>query len=194
MDKKIKFAFLADKNDLVRRECPECAKLSAKVVFLKSIEAVKKRLGLIDSFRDKKLEKAILQVSFLGVIFALDAYGRDLSEDYPQIFSAKAKNIFRNFKSLSIMLRNEFKISPEELIGSEGAKILNNFFQVRHIYEHNKEMDDYIDNLPYTTHSRGRKYTPDKVRILKFLDVLAETGAKIEERARKLRKQLTRDK
>ena len=94
----------------------------------------------------------------------------------------KPKNLFQNLESLSDALK-KLGVSLEKLVGKNEMEILNKFFQVRHIYEHNMGVvdDDFIRKVPDSHQLKGHKYPLDKSEIIIFLDVLSKTGKKIEE-------------
>jgi hypothetical protein len=165
--------------------CPDCGRLNASVVFSKSIEVSKKQLNLIESIADLEFElkEAILKGTISGGISAFDAFGKALRKSYPSILPNKQKNLFQNLEALSEALQKHLSLSLEGIIGRKEAEILNRLFQVRHIYEHNMGVidDDFVKKVPSSHHLKGRKYSLDESEIQNFLDILSETGKRIEE-------------
>ena len=171
--------------------CPDCGRLNALVVFSKSIEVSRKQLSLIESIADleSELKEAIFRDSISGGISAFDAFGKALRKSYPSILPNKPKNLFQNLKALSKMLQQHLSLSLGDIIGKKEAEILNRLFQVRHIYEHNMGVidDDFVKKVPNNHHLKGRKYPLDKSEIQNFLDILGETGKRIEENLEKVK-------
>jgi hypothetical protein len=164
--------------------CPDCCRLNAAVVFEKSIEVAKKKLGLVDSVESEALKEGLLEDALSAGISAFDAFGKALREHHTGILPDKPRNLFQNLKALCQVMTDTFGIQLHDLIVQEKAKVMNKMFQVRHIYEHNAGVvdADFIKNVPPGGYIEGRKYALQKNEILIFLDALAETGKKIEEK------------
>lgn len=164
--------------------CPDCNRLNASVIFVKSVEVAKKRLLLLDSIEDDSLKEAVLKDSLSGGISAFDAFGKGLREHHVGIFPDKPRNLFQNLKVLEDTLQKNLSFSIESAIGTEKLKILRRLFQVRHIYEHNLGVidKDFVSNIPEYAHMEGRKYPLDKEEISTFLAILKETGIIIEKK------------
>lgn len=162
--------------------CPDCGRLNASVIFVKSVEVAEKRLLLVDSVGGDDLKEAVLKDSLSGGISSFDAFGKVLRIHRPDIFPDKPRNLFQNLKALELCLQGKFGRSLDDLLGIEEAKIMKTFFQVRHIYEHNMGVvdDDFISNVPSYAHMKGRKYPLNRGEIAKFLSVLRNVGLKIE--------------
>jgi hypothetical protein len=163
--------------------CPDCEHINAFAVFSKSIEVSKKRLKLTEILdpSDKTLIEAVKEDALSGGISSFDAFGKALRNRYPNKLSSRSRNLFQNIIALSDCLKKSCGKSLSDLIGNREFDLLLDWFQVRHIYEHNMGVvdDDFIKHVPTKKHLKGRKHPLDIEEIRKFLHVLEITGDKI---------------
>jgi uncharacterized Zn finger protein (UPF0148 family) len=161
--------------------CPDCGRLNALVVFIKSIETAQKRLNLLKlkDIADENMKQSILKDALSEGVSSFDAFGKALRLKYPDIFPKKPKNLFQNLRVLSEILLKYCKKSIRDILGDINYELLDKVFQVRHIYEHNMGVidDEFVHKLPALSRMLGRKYSLDENEINKFLKILVETGS-----------------
>ncbi len=162
--------------------CPDCSRLNALTIFLKSMEVIKKQLFLIDGVSEEELKESILKDCVASAVSAFDGFGKALREHYPSVLPDKPRNLFQNLKALSDAFADGLSMPLADLIGSTEYGVLNTLFQVRHLYEHNMGVVDesFVKNIPCASDLLGRKYILNRADVNVFLIILAESGQKID--------------
>ncbi|MFA5839867.1 MAG: hypothetical protein WC890_04330 [Candidatus Margulisiibacteriota bacterium] len=168
--------------------CPDCGKLNALLMFMKSIEVAHKRLRLIDSLdsSNDEMKCALLEDALSGGVSAFDAFGKVLWAKYMGCSSCKVKNLFQNLELLSKELVSICDKSLMNIIGQDDLHVLTKMFQLRHVFEHNMGVIDdcFIKKVPELSHLHGRKYLLKKEEIEGFLNVLSKASPLIYEAIR----------
>jgi len=152
-------------------KCPDCNKMNAFLMFDKSIEVTKKQYAFISKSELPKEDVEFILSSVLsGCVSAFDALGKEIVRQNVSLFSNQPKNLFQKIKVLNDKL--------DDLIKNEHTNydFLIEYFQVRHIYEHNMGVidEDFIKNIPGYDNQFGRKYTLHSNNILKFINAIEE--------------------
>jgi len=152
-------------------KCPDCNKMNAFLMFDKSIEVTKKQYAFISKSELPKEDVEFILSSVLsGCVSAFDALGKEIVRQNVSLFPKQPKNLFQKIKVLNDKL--------DDLIKNEHTNydFLIEYFQVRHIYEHNMGVidEDFIKNIPGYDNQFGRKYTLHSNNILKFIYAIEE--------------------
>jgi hypothetical protein len=162
--------------------CPDCGRLNAKVIFEKSIESSRKKLGLsIQEGIANELKEELMKDALLSAISSFDSLGKVLRDKHPSKFPMSPKNLFQNIIELDRILKASFGKEIKDFLSFQGSEFLLRMFQVRHIYEHNAGVvdDDFIKKIPALISLKGRKYNLEKQEIDSFLETILELGRQI---------------
>lgn len=156
--------------------CPDCTGMNASAVFHKSMEAARRRLGLLDDDVDSGIVEGLLSDALGSAVGAFDAVGKELSRRFPGLLPSAPRNLFQNIQALSAALGKTAGSSLAEALGEEQYASLARMFQVRHVYEHNLGVVDAeaIKKVPDLSAWQGRKYLLARSEIEAFLHSLEE--------------------
>jgi hypothetical protein len=154
-------------------KCPGCNKTNAFLIYDKSLELIRRTL---DIFSKPEIPDEIKASSLSSIITlaisSFDGLGKELREVYQNRFPQKPKNLFQN-----ILLLDE---SMSNLISSRHSNFddLFEWFQVRHIIEHNMGVvdNDFVAKIPEHQDKIGRKFSFSAEDLYKFLDLMDELG------------------
>ncbi len=163
--------------------CPDCGRLNALTIVLKSIDVAGKGLRLLDSTEPSEVElrERILSDALSNGVSSFDGFGKALRAKHPLFFASQSKNLFQNILLLSAVIDGSLGTSLQLLVGDETFKFLVKWFQVRHIYEHNMGVvdKDFTQKVEGFNHLLGRKFPLSQDEITKFLEYLKRTSEQI---------------
>jgi len=160
--------------------CPDCSRLTSMSIFLKSLEASKKRLSVISKLQpnETELQEVILMDALVAGVSSFDSLGKRLAREFPSFIPEKPRNLFQNLDALQEHLSKTLSIKLSDLITEDEYKRLYYLFQVRHISSHNfGEIDsDFVKKVNCDPKLIGSKPTIVKEDLIEFLDVIEKLG------------------
>jgi hypothetical protein len=163
--------------------CPDCLRLNPMSMFKNSLEAVRKRLAVIENIPDTEVElrQGLIADSISAGVSAFDGLGKKLRMQRPDVFPPRPRNLFQNLRALEEALGNCLGFDLKKSTGESGYQQLNYMFQVRHIWIHNfGEADrDFVENTSSDESVLGAKVVPSRQEVSDFLDVLEGLGLEI---------------
>jgi hypothetical protein len=159
-------------------KCPDCNETNAFLIYEKSLEVIKKKLGI---FSKPEIPEEIIEISLSSIltssISAFDGLGKELRELKPTFYPSKPRNLFQN-----IFVLNE---KMDNFISSKHSNFneLIKYFQVRHLFEHNMGVvdSDFVKKIPNCSNLLGRKYKLRISELDNFLELMKELGTIIKE-------------
>lgn len=156
--------------------CPDCTRINASAVFHKSMEAVRRRLILLDGDLDSEMVEGLLSDALGSAVGAFDAVGKELCRRVSGLLPTTPRNLFQNLEALSAALGRATGRSLAEALGEDKYASLAEMFQVRHVYEHNLGVVDAeaIKKVLGLAAWRGRKYVLARSEVEAFLRTLEE--------------------
>lgn len=166
--------------------CPDCSRLNSMSMFRKSLEAVRKRLSVVDNIpqsEDELRQNLIADATSAGVA-AFDSLGKRMRNEFPQVIPSRPRNIFQNLEVLSDTLREKLNFEIKEFLGENQFNEFSYMFAVRHIWIHNfgEADNDFVRKTGRDQSIIGSKIVPSKQEVLSFLDLVEELGIEIRSR------------
>jgi hypothetical protein len=158
--------------------CPDCNKTNAFLIYEKSLEVIKKKLGI---FSKPEIPDDIIEISLSSIltstISAFDGLGKELRNKKPEHYPSKPRNLFQNIYVLNEKMNNFISIKHSDYNG------LIKYFQIRHIFEHNMGVvdSDCVKKVPELSNLNGRKYKLTISELDKFIKLMSELGTIIKE-------------
>jgi hypothetical protein len=151
--------------------CPDCTHMNATAVFLKSLEAARRRLGLYEVAADGETREAVLADAIMDSVGAFDAVGKELRRRFPSLLPNRSPNLFQNLGSLERALAKTGGRTLAEVFGESEYEDLQVMFQVRHIYTHNLGVVDEsaVERVPALRPYHGRKYPLEREAVAEFI-------------------------
>lgn len=159
-------------------KCPDCNKTNAFLIYNTSLEVIRKKLNI---FSKPEIPEDVIEISLSSIITssisAFDGLGKELREISSGRLPAKPRNLFQNITLLNEEMGNLISLKHSNFSG------LLEWFQVRHIYEHNMGVidNDFIVKIPGYSNKLGRKYPLTIDALHGFLDMMLELGQIIRE-------------
>lgn len=155
-------------------------------MFKKSLEAVRKRLSIIDNVpqSENDLRQGLIADTVSAGVAAFDSLGKRMRTEFPQFIPSRPRNIFQNIEALSDALRDNLAFETREHLGGDRFNQLSYMFQVRHIWIHSfgEADNDFVDKTGADQSVIGSKIVPSKEEVLSFLDLVEELGIEIRSR------------
>jgi len=166
--------------------CPDCLRLNSMSMFKKSLEAVRKRLSIIDKIpqSEDELHQGLIADAISAGVATFDSLGKRMRKEFPEIFPPRPRNIFQNLIVLSDVLQDKLNFEVREYLGTDRFNQLLYMFHVRHIWIHNfgEADNEFIEKTNTDQSLIGSKIVPAKEDVLFFLDLVEELGVEIRSR------------
>lgn len=160
--------------------CPDCRKLTAMSIFIKSLEITKKRLSILDKIplHEDEIREALIIDSLSSTVASFDGLGKRLQKEFPQKLSKKPSNLFQNLDALSNALKKNASISLKDFISNDEYDKICYFFQVRHIWMHNfgEADEDFVKKTNSDEGIIGKKIIPSEHEVSEFNNLIKELG------------------
>jgi len=168
--------------------CPDCSRLNSMSMFKKSLEAVRKRLSVIENVpqSENELRQGLIADVISAGVATFDSLGKRMRKEFPEVIPPRPRNIFQNLEALSDILRDNLDLEIREYLGGDRFNQLSYMFQVRHIWIHNfgEADNDFVEKTGADQSVIGSKIVPSKAEALSFLDLVEELGIEIRSRLR----------
>jgi len=152
-------------------------------MFKNSLEAVRKRLAVIENIPDTEIElrQGLIADSISACVSAFDGLGKKLRARHLDIFPSRPRNLFQNLRALEEALSNSLGFDLKKAVGESGHQQLNYMFQVRHIWIHNfgEADEDFIKITGSDESILGTKIVPLRQEASDFLNVVERLGLEI---------------
>jgi Zn ribbon nucleic-acid-binding protein len=160
--------------------CPDCQRPNSMSMFLKSIDAIRKRLDLYHRIPTDEID---LRVGVLidctsACVSTFDSLGKRLRLEYPELLPSRPRNLFQNLEALDDALMASMGLDLEVHLGKERYGQLNHMFQIRHIWNHNfgEADEDFIARTGADTSLLGKKIVPKFEEVRSLLEIVSEIG------------------
>jgi hypothetical protein len=164
--------------------CPDCLRLNPMSIFKNSLEAVRKRLTVLDSIPDTEVElcQCLIADSISAGVSAFDGLGKKLRAHHPDVFPSRPRNLFQNLRALEEALSDSLGFDLKKATGESEHQQLNYMFQVRHVWIHNfgEADEDFVKNTASDESVLGAKVVPSRQEVDDFLDVVERLGIEIQ--------------
>jgi len=155
-------------------------------MFKKSLEAVRKRLSVIENVpqSENELRQGLIADVISAGVATFDSLGKRMRKEFPEVIPPRPRNIFQNLEALSDILRDNLDLEIREYLGGDRFNQLSYMFQVRHIWIHNfgEADNDFVEKTGADQSVIGSKIVPSKAEVLSFLDLVEELGIEIRSR------------
>jgi hypothetical protein len=163
--------------------CPDCTQMNATAVFLRSLEAARKRLGLYVDAADGETREAVLADAITDSVGAFDAVGKELRRRFPDLLPDQPPNLFQNLDALERALGKIGGPTLASALDQTQYEDLQVMFQVRHVYMHNLGVVDEstVKRTPGLRPYLGRKYPLDPGSVAAFIALLEQSYRSIVE-------------
>ena len=169
--------------------CPDCTRLTAMSMFHNSLEAARKRLGILGKIpkEEAELRDALLVDTLSAGVATFDSLGKRLRKQFPAIIPNKPKNLFQNLDALREVLKENASIDISILIEPKQFFKVYYMFQVRHVWNHNfGEVDeDFIQKTKSDVSIIGTKVLTSEKEVREFLDHVESLGVNLREKLQK---------
>lgn len=166
--------------------CPDCSRLNSMSMFKKSLEAVRKRLSIIDNVpqSESELRQGLITDAISAGVATFDSLGKRMRKEFPEFIPSHPRNIFQNLEALSDTLRDKLDFEIREHLGGDRFNQLSYMFQVRHIWIHNfgEADNNFVEKTGTDQSIIGSKIVPSKEEVLSFLDLVEGLGIEIRSR------------
>ena len=166
--------------------CPDCARLTAMSMFRNSLEAARKRLGILERIpaEEMELRDALLVDTLSAAVATFDSLGKRLQKQFPAIIPDKPRNLFQNLDALGEALEENTSVDLPALIGPEQFLKVYYLFQVRHIWNHNfgQADTDFVRKTKRDASMIGTKVSLSEQDVKEFLDLIESLGVNLHEK------------
>jgi hypothetical protein len=163
--------------------CPDCQRPNSMSMFIKSTDAIRKRLDLYKKIppEETDLREGVLIDCISACVSTFDSLGKRLRLEFPDLLPIRPRNLFQNLNALEEALMASIGLNLEEHLGASKHRHLNLMFQVRHIWNHNfGEADqDFIEKTGSDPSLLGSKIVPGIADVELLMEIVKQVGVEV---------------